>query len=161
MGKLSENLKAFRVFRGLKQSDLALAVGKSKNVISNWERGDNSPDVDSVETICRILRVTPNQLFGWEPVKEYELFKRRSEEQKAVIQNLQLQRQELLARVSMIDEKIQIEQELSDHMQAALSEGGKEEESAAGDLLPIAAHGHEGVTPEELAEDLKIAEEDD
>lgn len=69
--KLNENIKNFRTFRGIKQQQLADALGKSKSVISNWERGENSPDVESCEKICRILKVTPNELFGWEENKEY------------------------------------------------------------------------------------------
>lgn len=69
--KLNENIKNFRTFRGIKQQQLADALGKSKSVISNWERGENSPDVESCEKICRILKVTPNELFGWEENRDY------------------------------------------------------------------------------------------
>lgn len=42
-------------------------LGKSKNVISNWERGDNRPDADTIAKMCKILHVEPNDLYGWEP----------------------------------------------------------------------------------------------
>lgn len=73
-GILNNNIKNFRKFKGMTQEDLANKVGKTKNVISNWERGDNSPDIDSVEKICQVLGVTPNQLFGWEKYPEYEKY---------------------------------------------------------------------------------------
>jgi transcriptional regulator with XRE-family HTH domain len=65
-------IRDFRNFRQMTQEELAKQIGKSKNVVSNWEKGLNRPDVDSVEKICKILHVTPNQLFGWEPLPEYE-----------------------------------------------------------------------------------------
>ena len=71
---LNENIKNFRKFKRITQEELALKIGKSKNVISNWERGDNSPDVDNIDKICQILGVTPNQLFGWEKYPEYEKY---------------------------------------------------------------------------------------
>lgn len=51
----------------LKQEELASMLGKSKNVISNWERGDNRPDADTIAKMCKILHVEPNDLYGWEP----------------------------------------------------------------------------------------------
>lgn len=74
---INENIKNFRIFRGIKQQDLADQLKKSKSVISNWERGENSPDVESCETLCKIFKVTPNQLFGWEANQEYEEWKKQ------------------------------------------------------------------------------------
>lgn len=71
MGTIGENIKNFRTFRGIKQQDLADMLGRTKSVISNWERGANSPDVEICEKLCKILRVTPNELFGWEENQEY------------------------------------------------------------------------------------------
>lgn len=76
MPNINAHLKEFRIFRKITQEELALKIGKSKNVISNWENGINRPDVDSIENICKILKVTPNQIFGWEPLPEYECYKK-------------------------------------------------------------------------------------
>lgn len=70
MGGLSENIRKYRLKADLKQEELAFMLGKSKNVISNWERGDNRPDSDMVEKLCRILNTTPNELYGWEAQEE-------------------------------------------------------------------------------------------
>lgn len=72
MGTVGDNIRKFRTFRGIKQQDLADMLHKSKSVISNWERGENSPDVETCVQICRILEVTPNELFGWEVNRAYE-----------------------------------------------------------------------------------------
>lgn len=78
MGIVGDNVKKYRTFRGIKQQELADALGKSKSVISNWERGENSPDVEICAQICKILKVTPNELFGWEDNQEYLNFEHRA-----------------------------------------------------------------------------------
>ena len=74
MSKINENIKNFREMRRLTQKRFSEMLNKSRNVISNWERGENSPDPDTIEEICKILNVTPNQIFGWEPCPDYERY---------------------------------------------------------------------------------------
>ena len=64
MSTLNENIKKFRELRKMNQKQLADFLQKSRAVISNWERGANSPDPDTIEQICKVLNVTPNML--WE-----------------------------------------------------------------------------------------------
>ena len=71
MSVLSENIKKFRIFRRITQQEVANSLGKSKGVISNWERGDNQPSPDEVEKLCSLFKVTPNGMFGWEENKDY------------------------------------------------------------------------------------------
>lgn len=66
MGNLAENIKKYRNLSNLNQEQLASMIGKSKNVISNWERGDNKPDADTIEKLCNIFSIEPNQLYGWD-----------------------------------------------------------------------------------------------
>ena len=75
MSTFSENLKNFRIFRGLSQRQIAMAVNKTSAVISNWEKGINAPDLDSLEILCRALNVTPNELLGWSRNEEFEKYK--------------------------------------------------------------------------------------
>ena len=63
---LASNLKEARINKGLKQEELAKLVGKTKNVISSWERGDNKPDANTIFDLCDILNVDANYLLGWE-----------------------------------------------------------------------------------------------
>ena len=65
MSSLGEKIKLYRQKSGLKQEDVAMLLGKSKNVISNWERGDNKPDADTIEKLCFIFNVSPNILLNW------------------------------------------------------------------------------------------------
>ena len=64
--ELANNLKQARLAKNMSQEELAALIGKSKNVISNWERGDNKPDADVIFSLCDILNVDANYLLGWE-----------------------------------------------------------------------------------------------
>jgi len=99
---LNHNIKNFRNFRGLTQDDLAAFVGKTKNVISNWERGDNKPDVECVEKICKALQVTPNQLFGWEPCPEYDEYVYWKEQRKVKIMELEEQKRKIQQEINSL-----------------------------------------------------------
>ena len=107
---INENIKNFRIFRGIKQQELADQLKKSKSVISNWERGENSPDLDSCETLCKIFRVTPNQLFGWEPNPEYEQWKQKVAENQKRINALKNKMESMTAEIAKLeDEQAQLQ----------------------------------------------------
>lgn len=97
--KLNENIKNFRTFRGIKQQELADALGRSKSVISNWERGENSPDLESCEKMCRIFGVTPNELFGWDDNKEYMEWLKNSHQLELELVDMENQKKELEKRI--------------------------------------------------------------
>lgn len=100
MSALNENIRKFRELRKLTQKQFAERLNKSRNVISNWERGENSPDPDTVEQICKILEVTPNQIFGWDICPEYE-------EHKQKLASIQNKYEELKKRRDEINREIQ------------------------------------------------------
>lgn len=106
MGVIGDNIKKFRIFRGITQMELGTAVGRSKNVVSNWERGDNFPDLDTIVKLCRILKVTPNQMFGWEPCPEYEDYLRRTERIKGELRNLKERRLALDKEIDKIQREL-------------------------------------------------------
>ena len=66
MSALSENIKKYREAKGLKQSEVAEAVGKSANVVSNWERGDNQPDPETIRKLCKLFGIDANTIYGWD-----------------------------------------------------------------------------------------------
>lgn len=86
MDVIAENIKNFRIFRGLSQRELGDKLNKSSAVICNWEKGINSPDLDSIANICRILQCTPNELFGWDVNKDLKHF---LEKKQYLLQELQ------------------------------------------------------------------------
>lgn len=63
---LSSRLREARLQKGLKQEEVANALGKTKSVISRWEKGENRPDADSIFDLSELLDVNPNWLLEWE-----------------------------------------------------------------------------------------------
>lgn len=62
MKTFGQKLKEARQDKKLTQRQLAEAIGAKHNSISNWENDQNRPDTDTIEYICGVLDITPNQL---------------------------------------------------------------------------------------------------
>lgn len=71
---IGEQIKNFRLLRRMSQADVAKVVHRSPNVISNWERGLNTPDVEIVDQLCKLFKVTPNMMYGWDTCPELDDF---------------------------------------------------------------------------------------
>jgi transcriptional regulator with XRE-family HTH domain len=48
----------------LNQKEMAKKYGVSRGVYSYWELG-RRPDIEMVPKICKVLGLSPNQLFEW------------------------------------------------------------------------------------------------
>lgn len=59
---LGQRLREARKCAGYTQKQLAGMIGAKHNSVSNWENGLNMPDPPTIESICEVLRVTPNYL---------------------------------------------------------------------------------------------------
>lgn len=59
-----ERIRYYRKKAGVLQPALAAQIGVSKNTVSNWEAGRARPDLDNIVQMCRVLNITPSQLFG-------------------------------------------------------------------------------------------------
>ena len=57
--KLGEYLRDLRMSEGLKQSDLALLLGKPQSYISKYETAERRLDIFELITICRGLKKDP------------------------------------------------------------------------------------------------------
>ena len=64
-GKKNLRMKAARAAVGLSQADLAEAVGVTRQTIGLIEAGGYNPTLNLCVAICKVLRVTFNDLF-WE-----------------------------------------------------------------------------------------------
>ena len=104
--KLNENIRNFRKFRNLSQADLAAQISKSKSVISHWESGENSPDLDSCEKLCRILKVTPNELFGWEENRDYVRWLKEQQSIRDHIEKMNKEKQQLEFEIAAYTAKL-------------------------------------------------------
>lgn len=63
--KKNLRMKAARAAAGLSQADLAEAVGVTRQTIGLIEAGGYNPTLNLCVAICKVLRVTLNDLF-WE-----------------------------------------------------------------------------------------------
>lgn len=64
-GKKNLRMKAARAAVGLSQADLAEVVGVTRQTIGLIEAGGYNPTLNLCVAICKVLRVTLNDLF-WE-----------------------------------------------------------------------------------------------
>lgn len=62
--KLGLNIRGLRKFWRLTQEELALAIGVTKQAISQYELGNSIPERDVLLTICRYFRITENELLN-------------------------------------------------------------------------------------------------
>lgn len=64
MADFKSRLKELRKEAGLKQDDLAKALGVTYGAVSSWERGIRKPDYEMMNAICSYFNTTLNYLFG-------------------------------------------------------------------------------------------------
>lgn len=71
MNRFAENLRILRKSKGMSQEDLAKIFGYSNGaVVSNWERGKNTPSLDDILTISEFFNVELSDLVSTELDKE-------------------------------------------------------------------------------------------
>jgi transcriptional regulator with XRE-family HTH domain len=58
----ADNLKRIRALQGISQETLALKAGVERAYIGLLERKKNSPTIDMVEKIAKVLKVRPDEL---------------------------------------------------------------------------------------------------
>ncbi len=59
-------LKMLRVGKGLKQTDVALALDVNRKTIIAWEKGKSLPAVDMIDAICEFFGVSYDDI-KWKP----------------------------------------------------------------------------------------------
>lgn len=62
--EFGEKLRLARKSCRMTQKELAEAVGAKHNSISNWEKGQNQPDAETIRLLCRALGVEANYFFA-------------------------------------------------------------------------------------------------
>lgn len=50
-------LKAARINKGLRQTDVAVALGVDRKTVSSWEKGKSMPNASKIPGICDVLGV--------------------------------------------------------------------------------------------------------
>ena len=72
--KIGKFIAENRKKQNLTQEQLAVKLNISINAVSKWERGLNLPDVSLMLDLCNLLKISLNELFIGEKIKE-EKFK--------------------------------------------------------------------------------------
>lgn len=67
-GTLGERLRMLRFRAGLKQGQLATAIGVSRQSIGNWENGEHEPDTVNAVRLADALGVDLHELLDIDPV---------------------------------------------------------------------------------------------
>ena len=58
---VAQNLRRLRQDRGLTQEELAGQAGLNRNYVGMVERAENSPTVDTLEDLAKVLKVEPEE----------------------------------------------------------------------------------------------------
>lgn len=64
--KIAENIRFFRKQAGLTQEELAARFGSRKTLISYYEIGRNTPDIETLWELADIFDITIDELVGRE-----------------------------------------------------------------------------------------------
>ena len=64
---LGKNISALRAARGMKQDELAAALGVSRQSVSKWETDASVPELDKLVQLAGLFGVTLDELVGREP----------------------------------------------------------------------------------------------
>ena len=99
MSKLTDNIKDIRILRGLTQKELAKKIERAPSTLSNWEKGEASPDGDSIYRLCDALEVTPNLLFGYEKFFDLDEFVQSKDKVMNELKEINKQKAELENRL--------------------------------------------------------------
>ena len=68
--KIGENIAKYRKLNGMSQKYLAQKIDISSQGLLKIEKGKTNPRADTLDKIVETLGITPNQLFGMEPITE-------------------------------------------------------------------------------------------
>ncbi len=69
---LSENLKKYRIMKGLTQEDIAEYLHVTPQSVSKWERGECYPDITFLPALANILETSVDLLLGMDTIRAEE-----------------------------------------------------------------------------------------
>lgn len=97
-------IRMLRTMRGFTQQDVASKIGKTTNAISNWELGNTSPPVDDMVEMCKLFKVTPNQIMGWDECPELMDYIAQTENAAQKVEELKKQKEEIEKQIKSYTE---------------------------------------------------------
>lgn len=88
-------IRMARLMRGFTQQDVADRLQKSTNAISNWELGNTSPPIDDLVEMCKMFKLSPNQICGWDPCPELVDYIAKTENAEEILVELKKRKKQL------------------------------------------------------------------
>lgn len=61
---ISNNITFYRKKLGYTQNQLAEKIGVKTTSVSSWERGANSPDIETLYAICKLFNISLDEMYG-------------------------------------------------------------------------------------------------
>ncbi len=62
--QIAKNILFYRTKRKMTQRDIAKIFKTNPSTVSSWERGANSPDLETLYHLCEVLQISVNTMFG-------------------------------------------------------------------------------------------------
>ncbi len=73
MYKIGVQIRKYRERLKISQKEFAKMIGVSNSCLSNWEKGLNRPDIDTLVVISKALQVSPCTLLEVDDAQSYTL----------------------------------------------------------------------------------------
>ena len=65
MNTFGENIKKYRLLKGLSQQKLGEALGFSARAVSDWECNNTEPNISTIKKLVALLDITYDELFDY------------------------------------------------------------------------------------------------
>lgn len=77
--KIGAFIADMRKSRGMSQRQLADEIGVTDKAVSKWETGKSLPEISTMESLCKVLKVSLNELLSGERLPE-DVYSKKAEE---------------------------------------------------------------------------------
>ena len=78
--KIGEFIAAMRKEQGLTQEELGYRLGVTNKTISRWETGKYMPDIDKLQDLSSMLKISVNELITGERIFDTTVFMQKADE---------------------------------------------------------------------------------
>lgn len=69
---IQTNIIKYRKASGMSQAQLAKMIGVKNSTVSSWERGANSPDIETLFNLCVLFKIKVADMFGRDSIDTNE-----------------------------------------------------------------------------------------
>lgn len=66
---ITKNISYYRKLHGYTQKELANILGIKNSSVSNWEQGQNAPDIETIFKLCQLFQISVSDMFGCDVIE--------------------------------------------------------------------------------------------